>query len=63
MIALANQVERIRSLFDEAQQCASTTGVLILACIVYWRAREISRLAAAPDFLFGVRHEHAFIWS
>ena len=24
---------------------------LILACIVYWQAREISRLAAAPDFL------------
>ena len=23
---------------------------LILACIVYWQAREISRLAAAPDF-------------
>ena len=25
---------------------------LILACIVYWQAREISRLAAAPDFPF-----------
>ena len=23
---------------------------LILACIVYWQAREISRLATAPDF-------------
>ena len=25
---------------------------LILACIVYWQAREISRIAAAPDFPF-----------
>ena len=25
---------------------------LILACIVYWQAREISRLVAAPDFPF-----------
>ena len=25
---------------------------LILACIVYWQAREISRLAAAPGFPF-----------
>ena len=24
---------------------------LILACIVYWQAREISRIAAAPDFI------------
>ena len=25
---------------------------LILACIIYWQAREISRIAAAPDFPF-----------
>ena len=25
---------------------------LILACIVYWQAREISPIAAAPDFPF-----------
>ena len=25
---------------------------LILACIVYWQAREISRIAPAPDFPF-----------
>ena len=28
---------------------------LILACIVYWQAREILRLAAAPDFPFDPR--------
>ena len=25
---------------------------LILACIVYWQAREISRISPAPDFPF-----------
>ena len=25
---------------------------LILACIIYWQTREISRIAAAPDFPF-----------
>ena len=25
---------------------------LILACIIYWQAREISRMAATPDFPF-----------
>ena len=33
------------------EPCRSLT--LILACIVCWQASEISRLAAAPDFLFG----------
>ena len=27
---------------------------LILACIVYWQARELSRLAAASDFPFDI---------
>ena len=28
---------------------------LILACIVYWQARELSRIAAAPNFPFDPR--------
>ena len=32
------------------EPCRSPT--LILACIVYWQARGISRIAAAPDFPF-----------
>ena len=38
---------------------------LILACIVYWQAREISRLAAAPDFPFDpdlLRHVSPIEW-
>ena len=36
--------------YDQMNACSCLT--LILACIVYWQAREISRLAAAPDFPF-----------
>ena len=38
---------------------------LILACIVYWQAREISRMAAAPDFPFDpdlLRHVSPIEW-
>ena len=37
-----------REVYDQMNACSCLT--LILACIVYWQAREISRLAAAPDF-------------
>ena len=39
-----------REVYDQVTACSCLT--LILACIVYWQAREISRLAAAPDFPF-----------
>ena len=39
-----------REVYDQVNACSCPT--LILACIVYWQAREISRLAAAPDFPF-----------
>ena len=38
---------------------------LILACIIYWQAREITRLTAAPDFPFDpelVRHISPIEW-
>ena len=37
-----------REVYDQMNACSCLT--LILACIVYWQAREISRLVAAPDF-------------
>ena len=33
---------------------ALSSSPLILACIVYWQARELSRLAAASDFPFDI---------
>ena len=42
-----------REVYDQMNACSCLT--LILACIVYWQAREISRLAAAPDFPFEPR--------
>ncbi len=39
-----------RDVYDQMNACSCLT--LILACIVYWQAREISRVAAAPDFPF-----------
>ncbi len=39
-----------REVYDQVNACSSLT--LILACIVYWQAREIPRMAAAPDFPF-----------
>ena len=37
-----------REVYDQINACSCLT--LILACIVYWQAREISRITAAPDF-------------
>ena len=37
-----------REVYDQMNACSCLT--LILACIVYWQARETSRMAAAPDF-------------
>ena len=39
-----------REVYDQMNACSCLT--LILACIVYWQAREISRIATAPDFPF-----------
>ena len=39
-----------REVYDQMNACSCLT--LILACVVYWQAREISRIAAAPDFPF-----------
>ncbi len=39
-----------RDVYDQMKSCSCLT--LILACIIYWQARELSRLSAAPDFPF-----------
>ena len=39
-----------RDVHDQMNACSCLT--LILACIVYWLAREISRIAAATNFPF-----------
>ena len=39
-----------REVYDQVNACSCLTR--ILACIVYWQAREISRMVAALDFLF-----------
>ena len=52
-----------REVYDQVNACSCLT--LILACIVYWQAREISRLAAAPDFPFDtalLRHLSPIEW-
>ena len=52
-----------REVYDQVTACSCLT--LILACIVYWQAREISRLAAAPDFPFDpdlLRHVSPIEW-
>ena len=52
-----------REVYDQMNACSCLT--LILACIVYWQAREISRLAAAPDFPFDpdlLRHVSQIEW-
>ena len=41
---------RAREVYDQMNACSCLT--LILACVIYWQAREISRIAAAPDFPF-----------
>ena len=52
-----------REVYDQMNACSCLT--LILACIVYWQAREISWLAAAPDFPFDpdlLRHVSPIEW-
>ena len=52
-----------REVYDQVSACSCLT--LILACIVYWQAREISRIAAAPDFPFDpdlLRHVSPIEW-
>ena len=39
-----------REVYDQMNACSCLT--LIFAYIVYWQAREISRIATAPDFPF-----------
>ena len=52
-----------REVYDQVNACSCLT--LIRACIVYWQAREISRIAAAPDFPFDpdlLRHVSPIEW-
>ena len=52
-----------REVYDQMNACSCLT--LILACILYWQAREISRLAAGPDFPFDpdlLRHVSPIEW-
>ena len=52
-----------REVYDQVNACSCLT--LILARIVYWQAREISRMAAAPDFPFDpdlLRHVSPIEW-
>ena len=52
-----------REVYDQMNACSCLT--LILACIVYWQAREISRMVAAPDFPFDpdlLRHISPIEW-
>ena len=52
-----------REVYDQVTACSCLT--LILACIVSWQAREISRLAAAPDVPFDpdlLRHVSPIAW-
>ena len=39
-----------REVYDKINACSCLA--LILACIIYWQGREISRLAADPDSPF-----------
>ena len=52
-----------REVYDQMNACSCL--ILIFACIVYWQAREISRLAAASDFPFDpdlLRHFSPIEW-
>ena len=52
-----------REVYDQLSACSCLT--LILACIVFWQARDISRIAAAPDFPFDpdlLRHVSPIEW-
>jgi len=52
-----------REVYDQINACSCLT--LILACIIYWQAKEISRLAADPDFPFDpdlIQHVSPIEW-
>ena len=52
-----------REVYDQIKTCSCLT--LILACIIYWQAREISRMTAAQDFPFDhdlLRHVSPIEW-
>ena len=52
-----------REVYDPMNACSCLT--LILACVIYWQARETSRSAAAPDFPFDpelLRHISPIEW-
>ncbi len=52
-----------REVDDQMKTCSCLT--LILACIIYWQAREISRVTAQPDFPFDhdlLRHVSPIEW-
>ena len=52
-----------REVYDQVNACSCPT--LILACIVYWQAREIARIGAAPGFPFDpdlLRHVSPIEW-
>ena len=52
-----------REVYDQMNACSCLT--LILASIIYWQAREISRISAAPDFAFDpelIRHISPIEW-
>ena len=52
-----------REVYDQINACSCLT--LILACIIYWQGREISRLAADPDFPFDkdlIQHVSPIEW-
>ena len=52
-----------REVYDQMKTCSCLT--LILACTIYWQAREISRMTATPDFPFDhdlLRHVSPIEW-
>ena len=52
-----------REVYDQMNACSCLT--LILACIAYWQAREISRMTGSPDFPFDpdlLRHISPIEW-
>ncbi len=52
-----------REVYNQMKTCSCLT--LIPACIIYWQAREITRLTAAPDFPFDpelIRHISPIEW-
>ena len=52
-----------REVYDQMNACSCLT--LILPCIIYWQAREISRIAAASAFPFDrdlLRHVSPVEW-